>query len=148
MSDPLFSETRRGSIGWMVQRVASKAERQMAERLSPLGLSVLQFAVLGAVLERPGASQAEIGARFGQPPYAISRALDALETAGLVTRRPDPHSRRAKGVHPTTAAEALAPRLRKIVAEVNAALTAPLDADERQMLARLLERLLPDGDRA
>jgi DNA-binding MarR family transcriptional regulator len=119
----------------------------MAERLSPLGLSVLQFAVLGAVLEHPGASQAEIGARFGQPAYAISRALDALEAAGLVARRPDPHSRRAKGVHPTPAAETLAPRLREIVAEVNATLTAPLDASERQTLARLLDRLLPEADR-
>lgn len=147
MSDTGFGATRRSSIGWLVQRVAAAAEREMAARLEPLGLSVLQFAVLVAVLERPGASQAEIGARFGQPAYAISRALDALEAAGLVARRPAPGSRRAKGVHPTEAARALAPELQAIVAETNATLTAPLEAGERQALAELLRRILPDADR-
>jgi len=147
MSDSELTRARLSSIGWMLQRVATTAEREMAARLAPLGLSVLQFAVLVAVLERPGASQAEIGGRFGQPAYAISRALDALEAAGLVERRPDAQSRRINVVHPTETARALATQLREIVAESNAALTAPLSAQERQALAGLLARLLPNEDR-
>jgi DNA-binding MarR family transcriptional regulator len=147
MSDSDLTRARLSSIGWMVQRVATTAEREMAARLAPHGLTVLQFAVLVAVLELPGASQAEIGGRFGQPAYAISRALDALEAAGLVERRQDAQSRRINGVHPTAKARALAPRLRAIVAETNTALTAPLSPQERQALAGLLARLLPSEDR-
>jgi DNA-binding MarR family transcriptional regulator len=50
-------------------------------------------------------------------------------------------------VHPTEAARARAPELQTIVAETNAALTAPLGASERQALAELLRRILPDADR-
>lgn len=141
-----ISEVRRGSLGWMIQRIAGQLDRQMAAALAPLDLTQVQFAVLMTVLEHDGLSQTAIGAFFGQPPYAISRALDQLVQLGLVTRRPDPASRRSVCVHATQEGRALAPELARIVAHVNDTLTKDLTAQERDAAAQLLRKMLPGAD--
>ena len=118
----------------------------MAERVQPLDLTLLQFAVLMTVLEHPALTQSAIGQRFDAPAYAISRALDALEARGLVERRVAPASRRAFEVHPTEAGQALAPDLMGMVQEANGAFTAGLSDQENAQLLHLLTRLMADTE--
>lgn len=133
---------RTTSLGWMIQKLARHVEHQMSSRLDAFGLTVAQFAVLMRVLERDGQAQSEIGAHFAMPAYAVSRAIDGLERAHLVTREPNPASRRAHGVFATDAARDLAPRLHATVRDVNAQLAAPLDPRERADFAEMLTRLV------
>lgn len=141
-----ISDIRRGSLGWMIQRITGQLDRDMAAALAPLDLTQVQFAVLMTVLEHDGLSQIAIGARFGQPPYSISRALDRLEKRGLVTRRPDPSSRRSVCVHATEEGRALAPELTRIVVQVNARLTQNFSPEEKAAATILLRKMLPLGD--
>ncbi|MEM1431667.1 MAG: MarR family winged helix-turn-helix transcriptional regulator [Pseudomonadota bacterium] len=138
------AEVRRTSVGWMIQRLARRLDDEMSRRLSAHGLSIQSFAVLMTVLERGPLTQTEIGQHFGMPAYAISRALDALSEAGVVKRQPHPTSRRAHSVEATARAEALAPILHGIVAEVNAALMAGLPPEDRAALCRILSGLVGD----
>lgn len=137
--------TRQASIGWLVQRAAARFEARMTEALRPVGLTLAQFAVLMRVLERPDQSQVELGAAFAMPAWAISRALDGLEAAGLVTRAPCPLSRRTQRIRPTPQAEARAGALQALVQAVNAGELAPLAPEEQAALHGLLTRLVgPD----
>lgn len=142
----LECETRRvreTSIGWRIQRIAGAINRRMRDELAPLGLDQRQFAVLMTALEHEGLTQAEIGARFEMPAYAISRALDQLEGHGLVERGAHPTSRRAVTVRVTEAGRNLAPRLFDVVRRVNADLVAGLDDAQRRALGDILEQLAP-----
>lgn len=137
--------TRLSSTGWLVQRAAARFESRMIEALRPLGLTIQQFAVLMRVLERPEQSQADLGAAFAMPAWKISRALDGLEGAGLITRAPCPLSRRTLRIRPTAGALALAPQLQATAQRVNAGGLAPLDPEEQAALHGLLTKLVsPD----
>ncbi len=135
-------QVRTTSLGWMIQRLAGRLDRLMEERLSAHGLTLQQFAVMMTVLEFEGLTQSEIGARFGMPAYAISRAIDHLEGAGLLERRAHPTSRRAHTIHVTEKGRQLGPDLFRIVGDVNAELAAPLSDQQRDKFAELLSAVL------
>lgn len=133
--------TRETSLGWHIQRIASAVNRRMEAVLDAHGLSLPQFAVLMTVLEHERLTQAEIGARFAMPAYAISRAIDHLEGIGLLRRTQHPTSRRAHLIEATEAGLALGPTLFGIVKEVNADLVTALSASETEHLAAILPKL-------
>lgn len=132
---------RTNSLGWMIQRISGRLDRVMAERLRAHDLTLQQFAVLMTVLEAGGLTQVDIGARFGMPAYTISRAIDQLESRGLLQRRAHPNSRRALTIHATQAAIELRHSLFEIVQETNAEVFEPLSADESATFKALLSRL-------
>ncbi|MDJ0825378.1 MAG: MarR family transcriptional regulator [Rhodobacter sp.] len=136
---------REASIGWWLQRLTGRLDRAMTARLAPFGINLGAFAVMMTVLEHGPLTQTEIGRRFGMAPYAISRAIDALERQGYVTRGAHAGSRRAHSIAATQAGLALAPQLHAIVREVNDALCAPLKEPERTQFAALLAKLLANG---
>ena len=133
---------RTTSLGWMIQRIARRLDREMEARLAEYDLSLPQFAVMMTVLETEGLTQAEIGQHFSMPAYAISRALDHLEQSGYVERRPHPTSRRAHTIHATPAGVALSPRLFEVVRDVNAQLAEGLSETDRQAFQDILTRLV------
>lgn len=139
--------TRETSVGWMFQRLSTRVSKGMEARLAAHDLSLRQFAVMMTVLEHPGLSQTQIGAQFSMPGYAVSRAIDDLDAAGLVTRSAHPTSRRTHLITATAKGEALGPQLFAIVQAANAEFTAPLTASERTQLATLLGKLM-DGEGA
>lgn len=144
---PMQTEIREGSPGWLLQRLARLAERDMESRLEPLGLTVGAFAVLMFVLENPGRSQADCCAAHSMPPWAVSRLLDQLAAAGLVERRAVPQSRRAFAIHPSPAALDLRPRLLDCIRAANARLLAPLEPTEAAAFKDMLARLVGDFSR-
>lgn len=134
--------TRENSIGWMIQGLSAGLTIEMTGRLKKLGLTVQQFAVLMIVLEHEGSNQTDIGKRFRAPPYAISRALDALQEKNLIERRPDPNSRRTHWIFATGDGLELAPQMFALVAQVNEKLMQPLNPEESETLKALLRRIL------
>ena len=135
-------QVRLNSLGWMIQRIAGRIDRAMTRRLSALGLNLLQFAVMMTLLEKDGQTQAEIGRIFQAPAYAISRALDHLEQAGLVTRAAHAQSRRSHVVRITAAGRELGPTLFALVREMNDELLSDFSETERETLRALLIRLV------
>lgn len=134
--------TRESSLGWMIQRLAGQLNVEMGRRLAELDLQLPQFAVMMMVLEHEPLSQADIGKRFGMPPYAISRALDGLQTLGFIERKPNPSSRRAHVITSTKAGQTLAPKLHAIVRQANGDLLQDFDAEDQAKILGLLGRLV------
>ena len=138
-------EARQGSLGWLIQRASTRIEAALSQALAEQGLTIQQFALLMRVLEHDDQNQTELGAAHAMPAWAISRALDGLESAGLITRRRCPISRRSQRIRATPAAQARAPALHALVAEVNARAFAPLSPEQRAQLHSLLTALVrPD----
>jgi len=147
MMDHDLKVTRQTSAGWLIQRLSKRFEAALSEALRPHGLVVGQLALLLAVLESGGMTQTELGAIFTMPAWKISRHLDGLEAAGLVTRIADPQSRRTHRIHATPAAIVLAPELRAASQRVNAAVLAPLSSEQRAQLVGLLRDLVLPAER-
>ncbi|MEM6711183.1 MAG: MarR family transcriptional regulator [Pseudomonadota bacterium] len=133
---------RLGSAGWHIQRLAVSLDRAIQAELTPHGMTQRGFALLMMVFENEGMAQNDIGARFNAPPYAITRALDALEAEGFVRRREDDRSKRTKRVYSTAKAQALIPSFFAAIKVMNDRLLAPLDGEERGTALALLKVLV------
>ncbi len=133
-------------VGWLMSRAAHALGAALTESLAHLGLNLRDYAVLIAA-ERAvatGGPRTQLAlaraARLDKSTMVV--ALDALEGAGLVERKPDAKDRRARIVEPTDAGRALLARAEEIVTGVEDEALADLDAEERRVLRDLLRRLV------
>jgi DNA-binding MarR family transcriptional regulator len=74
-------------------------------------------------------------------PSTMVSTIDELESRGLVERRRHPTDRRAHALHVTDEGRATLARGRRVAAESQEELLAPLNAEERQGLHDLLLRV-------
>jgi DNA-binding MarR family transcriptional regulator len=120
---------------WRLRR-ASRSE------LEPLGLTFGQARAL-RLLGRAGTPEriGELAARLEVVPRSATSMVDALETAGLVSRQADPLDRRSVLVGLTGAGEDLLARLSRARRASAEALFARLDAGQRERLLELLKVL-------
>ena len=123
-----------------LRAASAHLEWTLARALETHGLTTAQFAVLQALREAEPHSLAcsELGHRLVGPASDVTRLVDRLESAGLVSRERDKTDRRLVFTRLTLAGGALLERAEPCVqgAEENA-LTG-LDGEERESLAKLL----------
>lgn len=128
-----------------LDRLARLLERRMGEALAASGITGRDLDVLGA-LRRAGSP-------FGLPASQLAKAAmltsggmtgqaDRLANAGLVVRRPDPDDRRAVLVTLTPEGRGVTEEALKTYLLAAEEVLAPLDENERTMLAELLRKLL------
>jgi DNA-binding MarR family transcriptional regulator len=104
---------------------------------------------LGAVMRAYlRATQLALAQHLGVDRTVMTYLIDDLERAGLVERRPDPADRRARRVLLTEDGRARLCALEQALRQVEDELLAPLEADERAVLRRLLSRLAAGTDAA
>ena len=99
-------------LGLHLTRVARTVSRAFDETLAEAGGSLPVWLVLISLKSRQLASQRELAEAVGIQGATLTHHLDAMESAGLVTRRRDPANRRLHLVELTPAGEALFLRLR------------------------------------
>ncbi len=130
-----------GFLPYLLNQAAEAASRSFAAVYrAEAGLTRTQWRVL-AHLGRFGALTArDICRRSHVEKTKVSRAVAALEAAGLLRRDPAPEDRRAELLSLTGAGRALFRRLGQRALEHDAALRAALGA-EAAVLERLLRRL-------
>ena len=105
--------------------------------------------VLLVPLEQDGEQRCSaLAVRAGVDVSVASRQLAALERAGYVERRPDPHDGRASLMHLTDEGARALAVTRALRAQWAAAALADWDEDDARLLSGLLERLATDLDRA
>jgi MarR family transcriptional regulator, transcriptional regulator for hemolysin len=131
----------RPPIGLHLAQVAKTASRAFDEALARAGGSLPTWLVLISVKARESASQREIAEAAGIRGATLTHHLNALEAAGLVTRRRDPANRRVHVVELTAAGDALFLRLRDAALAFDEKLRAGLSDREISQLAELLSRL-------
>lgn len=118
-------------------------EKYMSSYLADLGLSASKFNALKVLRSEPQRTiaQNELGTRLTVTGASITGVLDRLERDRLVAREDHPSDRRANLVRLTDEGESLVENASDLHSIRIAALLSELDRDERETLARLLQKL-------
>jgi DNA-binding MarR family transcriptional regulator len=77
-------------VGYLVKRLQALVHDRLTEALAPHDLSLSKYAVLVAIDEKPGLSNAELARRTFVVPQTTHRVVQDLEHDGLVERRAHP----------------------------------------------------------
>ena len=128
-------------LGLHLTRVSRSVSRAFGNTLAEAGGSLPVWLVLISLKSRPLASQRELAEAVGIQGATLTHHLDAMESAGLVTRRRDPANRRLHLVELTSAGDALFLRLRDVATAFDRRLRAGLSEDDVGQLEALLTRL-------
>lgn len=127
----------------LVTRVSWRLRRGTAKSLGPVGITYAQARVLRIVA---GAQEplrmADLAERLDVVPRSATSMIDALETAGLVDRRPDPTDRRSIRLTATAAGRELLDSMQALRVAKAEELFGKLSAREQRELAHLLESAL------
>lgn len=76
--------------GYALKRAQLALRTSMDDALRPLDLTAPQFAVLSAIEEKPGQSNASLAREAFVTPQTMQAIIANLEKAGLLERAPDP----------------------------------------------------------
>lgn len=115
--------------------------RAFDEALSDAGGSLSTWLVLLNLKIGRAANQRGLAEAVGVTEATLTHHLNAMETAGLVTRRRDPANRRIHVVELTDSGEAAFLRLREAAMAFDRRLRRGVSADDAATLENLLSRL-------
>lgn len=136
-----MSRPARPPLGRHLASVSRAVSRAFDEFLAEAGGSLPVWLVLISLKSGTRASQRELAGAVGVQGATLSHHLNAMESAGLVTRRRDPANRRLHLVELTPAGDALFLRLRDAATAFDRRLRAGLTEAEVSQLGTLLTRL-------
>lgn len=130
----------------LADRISGELEQMYAARYR---LNVAQWRILAWLSHCGELSASRICETTRMDKARVSRAVQALEARGLISRRPSSRDQRLQELRLTEAGEALLGELIPEARAWEAELVAPLTAGERRDLCRImgkLERQLARGD--
>lgn len=131
--------------GHLIRRAHQLAVAAFHEQAGGFDITPVQFAILNALMDRPGVDQVTLAGRVAFDAATSGSVIGRLEAKGWIRREADPGDRRRKLLWLTPEGERLALAMQPVVARAQDAMLAPLRPDERTSLLRLLGRLLqPD----
>ena len=136
-----MSAPARLPVGLQLARAAKAVSRAFDDALAQAGGSLPVWLVLISVKSQQAASQRELAAAAGIQGATLTHHLNAMESAGLVTRRRDPENRRTHLVELTPAGDALFLRLRDAAMAFDQQLRSGLSGRDIDQLEELLTRL-------
>lgn len=128
-------------IGITVANVARDVSRAFDDALGEAGGSRPEWLVLMALKNTPTANQRELAAQVGIQGATLTHHLNAMEHAGLVSRRRDPGNRRVHIVEITGKGEQAFRRMVGVVTAFDKRLRSGLSDNEIAELRGLLSRL-------
>jgi MarR family transcriptional regulator for hemolysin len=128
-------------LGLHLTRVSRVVSRAFDDALAQAGGSLPVWLVLISLKSGQRASQRELADAVGVKGATLTHHLDAMESAGLVTRQRDPANRRLHLVRLTPEGEALFLRLRDAAVAFDSRLRTGLSEPEISQLETLLTRL-------
>ena len=131
----------RTPIGLHLAQVAKVVNRAFDDTLARAGGSLPVWLVLIALKSRQTANQRQLADAVGIQGPTLTHHLNAMESAGLLTRRRDPENRRVHLVELTTAGDQLFLRLREAAMSFDRRLRAGLSDDDTTKLDQMLDRL-------
>ncbi|MCW8335416.1 MarR family transcriptional regulator [Vibrio sp. SCSIO 43135] len=133
---------RQRSFGWLINVVANDAAKKLDTELKKHGLTIALWPPLMCLWEEEGVTQREIAQKSKVENSTTTRTLDKLENLGLVERQADPNSRRSFRIYLTDEGRALREKLLPIPVGINQDILSTLEAEERDELIRLMQKLV------
>jgi DNA-binding MarR family transcriptional regulator len=140
-SDQLDTRVLEALVGYNARRAWLAVSTVFAERMAAYGLKQVDFSVLSLLAHNPGATSRQLCATLDILPPNLVSLIAAMDSRGLIERRPHPHDGRAIGLYLTPAGEALVREAERTVVELEAEASARLTARERETLIRLLQKI-------
>jgi MarR family transcriptional regulator, transcriptional regulator for hemolysin len=132
---------QRTPIGLRLTHASRVISRAFDDALAAAGGSLPAWLVLLNLKMRTVASQRELAEAMGIKEATLTHHLNAMETAGLITRRRDPANRRIHVVELTETGESAFGRLRQAAAAFDAQLRHQVSDQEIAVLESVLGRL-------
>jgi len=126
----------------LIRRAHQIATALFAEECGAFDLTAVQYAALVAIRETPGVDATRLSLVIAFDRSTLGDVLERLEAKGWVRRTPSPGDKRMKLLHLTDAGNALIERVDPAAIRVQERLLAPLAAEDRTRLMRLLEQLV------
>ena len=119
--------------------VSRAISREYARRF---GLSIPEWRVIAVLRDFPGISSGELADESGMDNVAVSRAVNHLVRAGLVTRHACPADRRRRVLDLTPQGESVYDEITPLALGYERSLLETLEPEERGQLDALLDKLL------
>jgi len=138
---PKSPATQPGDLNVKLMRVARAHRTYAASLLSQVGLHPGQEALLMELWREDGRTQANLAESLGVEPPTVTKMLQRMEAADLVSRRPDTSDRRAIRVHLTPKGRRLRGRVEKLWVELEAETVAGLSDRQLATLRNLLNAM-------
>ena len=129
----------RGLVSLMVQ-LNKAIHRRSTEEM--LGMRLKPYMTLAHLRDHPGTTQQELESALFMDANMVVLILNELEAREFVVRKRDPQDRRRHIVEITPAGRRALEKADKAREALEDELLAPLSADERRTLKRLVERVL------
>ncbi len=127
-------------VGYALKRAQQALRARMDDVLRPLALTTPQYAVLSALEREPGISNAALARAAFVTAQTMQGIVANLEREGLLRRSADSTNRRVLQGELTASGRTVLRRAHRVVAEVEAAMTASLPERDALKLATLLTR--------
>lgn len=128
-------------INLLMTRAQQVVHQQFRTRLSALGVTPVQYAVMSALWKEDNLTPSQIAAAISLDSSTVTGILDRLENKNLLKRMPDPNDRRALRVVLTEEGRALEKPLMQVIVECNETVMEVFTKEEQETLVRLLQRL-------
>ena len=129
------------SPSFLLKRLGWEVKDRVHDGYEAAGASPFHFTVLAVLDEGARETQATIADALGYDRSYLVGLLDDLEKRELIERKRDPADRRRHIVKLTPAGKKTLARLRALQASIDDDFFAPLSAEERAALHKLLHRL-------
>lgn len=131
-------------IGYHIRLAQVAIFRDFAAALGSEHVTPGLYGVLTVIETNPGLKQTELAGAVQLDRSTVVTVIDKLEKRGLVERRQAEGDRRSNAIHLTAEGKALLGRIKPLVRQHEARLTAQLSDDERQTLTGLLGKIFPE----
>ena len=128
-------------LGYRIFRTQCVVTQLLAKEFAPYGVTPIQWNAL-VFLDRFGSlSQRQLATHLHREPATITRAVDKLESMGLVAREPDASDRRVNVITPTDKARGLLAEIQPAAERAALVVQSDLSDEEAKQLMTLLDRV-------
>lgn len=134
--------------GHLIRRSHQISVGIFMEETTGFDVTPVQFAILNALIETPGADQITLAGRVALDAATSGSAIGRLEAKGWVRREADQLDKRRKLLWITPEGAQLAQQMKQAVNRVQTRIMSPLNATEREQLMSLLDKLVTGHETA
>jgi DNA-binding MarR family transcriptional regulator len=128
--------------GFMIRRCHQIAAAIFADECREFDLTTTQYGILYVLDRQPGVDQISLARLLGLDRSTTGMVVGRLEERQLLRRAVDPADKRKRLLELTPAGEKLLTRVQPVVRRAQERLFAPFSAEEREILVKLLDRLI------